>query len=173
LEEWDSIEGVRRGAEDAIVDGHALVAMVDGALDLLVGKLAMRLLFECNGDRKAKPFVTFFPTPPGEVIRLGLANELAQVRRFHEVAKELSPSKEVMTILKSIAAIEAHSAPRPNIASIVAGTIPATTPRQPQWTTPTTAFLVSASTIGVQSAASATSAMSADLVTNPSHLPSG
>ena len=64
-------------------------------------------------------------------------------------------------------------APRPNILSIVAGTIPATIPRQPQMDYPTTAFLMSASTIGVQSAASATSAIPADLVTSPSHLPAG
>jgi hypothetical protein len=107
LASWDTIEASRLAAEDELVAGNALVALVDAQLDDLVALLAQKLRGELGRDDSPE-FRRFFPEPPSEVIRLGLESELARVKRFAVVAGEIPPPEAAAPVLAAIQEMSAR-----------------------------------------------------------------
>jgi hypothetical protein len=99
LSQWTALDQERRDTDDAMVDASAFVRRLDSKLDRAVEKLASRLLFEVDQNREHPTFVTYFPEPPNEVIRLGLESEIERTKKFDHVAEELGASKQVRAIL--------------------------------------------------------------------------
>jgi hypothetical protein len=108
LSDWEEIEKSRRRVEDAVVDANATVSALDGRLDLSVEKLVVRVLMECENRRDHVLFRSYFPENPDEIIRMGLASEIERTRKFHEVAKRVGASREVLQILDTIEQIQSR-----------------------------------------------------------------
>lgn len=105
LAEWNTIDGERRDADDALVDAHAHVAATDDLLDQATDGFARRLRHDLRSDDHPT-FRKYFPESPSEIIRLGLESQLERSAQFHVVAREVPLDPEAKAILGEIAALD-------------------------------------------------------------------
>lgn len=108
LDRWGPLEAQRREADDAIVMANAAVAWADHDLDAAVRAFANEVLHESGHNTSHRTYVSFFPEPPNEIIRLGLESEIARCERFDVVASRIELSKASAAKLAAVnVAIEA------------------------------------------------------------------
>jgi hypothetical protein len=104
LDRWAQVETARRTADDGIVRSNARVAWADHGLDEALRAFANDLLRDVDGDKAHRTFAAFFPEAPGELLRLGLENELQACARLLGVAGKVTLSKSTAAKLTAVKA---------------------------------------------------------------------
>ena len=123
LVKWDALDAEGTKVDREVVKANARVAWVNLELDARTTRCASQLLTDCNNERGHPTFKRFFPTAPGELIRLGLESQLKAMERFPTLADELPLSKASAAAMKAV--VEVFDAGREALAAraeVVQGT---------------------------------------------------
>lgn len=80
LTEWQKVAATEQALNDARTTASAQISVVDDAIDLLVGELAMVVLQRTDGDRQSDLYLRYFKKRPSEVRRPVLGRELTTVK---------------------------------------------------------------------------------------------